>query len=389
MAERLNLTVESRRDRKRLDGESMSQRESVESQKAIEATLAAAQGHHGIGGMRLGLATCALTLVLGLGGYAAFHRDADLEATAGAACVSYRDSVVSVAADCRAPVELARGHDVINVKPGTVLSESKAGIRVRHGEAVFFVHKREPGEVFRVLVSHGTIEVVGTEFYVKQGEAGGTVHLANGRIIFHDDDGKITYMQPGDDLTWPHGQVETPPPAAIPIPMPTPIPVEEKAVTKPQPRAHVGVPAPKPAKAPAEPKPAPEAKEETIVAPEAPPKPPRVEAADDEDEKPAPEPEEEKPLSMEEVLKKMNQLRSQHRYSDAATLLRQQIMRDDFTKQQRARLSYELGIMLQDRLDDRVSACRHWHEHQMIFPNDTEHGEQVQKALDACDGNAK
>ncbi len=386
MAERASLVLESRRDKQRLDGESMSQRESLDTRRRVEATLAAAQGHRGVGSLRLGLATCALTLVIGIGGYAVFHRDLDLTATAGAACVTFRDSVVSVADDCRAPVELARGHDVINVKPGTVLSESKAGIRVRRGEAVFFVHKRDEGEVFRVLVSHGSIEVVGTEFYVKQGDDSGSVHLANGHIIFHDDDGKISYLQPGDDLVWPHPHVETPV-----VIMPA-VADEIKPITvKPQPRAHVA--APKAAKP--EPKPAVEAKPETEapVAPALPELPPKSRRASrratTKMTKPAPEPEEEKPLSMDEVLKKMNQLRSQHRYSDAATLLRQQVMRDDFTKQQRARLSFELGTLLQDRLDDRARACRHRHDHQMIFPNDTEHGEQVQKALDSCDGNAK
>jgi hypothetical protein len=382
MAERFRLTVESRRDEQRLDGEGVSQRESVDVRRSVDATLSA--GEQSSGGLILMIATCALTLVIGVGGYAVFHRDSDLDVTTGKSCVSFRDSVVSVAEGCQTPVELARGHDVIDVKPGTVLSESKAGIRVRRGEAVFFVHKREAGEVFRVLVSHGAIEVVGTEFYVRQDDDHGRVRLAHGRIIFHDEDGNITYMQPGEELVWPRSlRVETPPPPPPPVVIEEP----EKPAVKPQPRPHVPT-APKPPRVPSEPKPVEdkpiEEKPEPAPALE---KPSRVEVSDD-DEKPA-EPLEEKPLTMEQVLKKMNQLRGQQRYSEAATLLRQQVMRDDFTKQQRARLSYELGVMLQDRLDDRAGACRHWHEHQMLFPNDTEHGEQVVKALDSCDGNAK
>ena len=160
MAERASLAVESRREQKRLDGEALSQRESVDLRRSIDTTLSAPEQHGGR--LTLALATCALMLVLSLGGYAMMHRDSELEVTAGEACVTFRDSVVSVIANCTAPVELARGHDVIDVKAGTVLSESKAGIRLRRGEAVFFVHEREPGEVFRVLVSHGAIEVVGT-----------------------------------------------------------------------------------------------------------------------------------------------------------------------------------------------------------------------------------
>jgi hypothetical protein len=92
---------------------------------------------------------------------------------------------------------------------------------------------------------------------------------------------------------------------------------------------------------------------------------------------------------MEDVLKDMATLRGQRRYRDAVTLLRAQAGREDFTMAQHARLSFEIGLLLQDRLDAAAGACRHWRAHAEKYPENGERAERVNAYIKACDTPAQ
>jgi hypothetical protein len=54
------------------------------------------------------------------------------------------------------------------------------------------------------------------------------------------------------------------------------------------------------------------------------------------------------------------------------------------TKPQRERLSYEIGLLLDDELGDMSAACDHWRRHAATF--DGSRSRAVAERLQACNG---
>lgn len=88
---------------------------------------------------------------------------------------------------------------------------------------------------------------------------------------------------------------------------------------------------------------------------------------------------------MDDVLWELSNLRNQRKYKEAVSLLRPNAERSDFSMSQKARLSYEMGLLLQDRLRDKDAACRHWRWHAERFPENGERAQRVNSAIKACD----
>lgn len=263
----------------------------------------------------------------------------------GDACVKAQGGSFEVATDCTETVELKRRNDLITPTPGTKIDELDGGVRLQQGKATFAVWKRQGRDALQVRVSHGLIEVVGTRFTVEQTETDGSVHLEEGEIGFHWQDGHTTRLTAGESLSWgtkAFAEPKTVPPVLAPAPT-------TDAVPTPDPDA------PAPA---AEPTPVPT---------------------------PPPAPVKSSKLSMDEVLLELATLRNQRKYKEAVTLLRPNTERSDFSMSQRARLSYEMGMLLQDRLRDRDTACKHWRWHAERFPENGERAQRVNQAIQTCE----
>jgi transmembrane sensor len=206
---------------------------------------------------------------------------------------------------------LPRGVNVV-AEAGSVLHREHDRVRVRSGSVTFSVEKRREGEApVRVEVSHGTIEVVGTRFTIRQREEGGDVTLHEGVIRF----GEKT-LRAGESLEWP--EKPAPPPAPVVV-APPPEPVPAPPVVK---------------------KPAPHLRKEPAVIHE-------TDAA--------------------WLLEEVDLLRSRNEYGEAERLLEKGIggIVLPATKE---RFSYELGSILTYQLDDKTRACRHWAKHGAEFP---------------------
>jgi len=90
----------------------------------------------------------------------------------------------------------------VTVSSRTRLQRESAGIRVMAGTATFSVQTRPRDLPMRVLVSSGTIEVIGTRFIVRQESASGSVLLEIGVVQFISDTGRTTILRAGDTLRW-------------------------------------------------------------------------------------------------------------------------------------------------------------------------------------------
>ena len=214
------------------------------------------------------------------------------------------------------PVE---GVTLASLAPGSVRKE-KGGVRVVAGAFETRVAKRARSAVpCRVLVSHGAIEVLGTRFTVLQGRDGGKVTLHEGAIRFVADDGRRVMLAPGESLTWP-------------LPAPSAPPVE------PGPDAGASVEPEVPVKLPA-----------THVA-TAPLKPAEPD------------------LPIEELLGRIDQMRSRGQFDAAADQL-VKALKGGYAQATRERLSFELGTIFSRPGSDGARACGHWREHSKRFPN--------------------
>ncbi len=347
MADRLSLEREAAAVKTRIDGERLSGRESVELSHRIEASLKGERQ-----GWRVALAASGALCVIAIWLVLALRP----QERSDRICVREHAGFIDIDPACKEPVSIQRGDDIILAHAGAHLEEGAQGMRVRYGRVSFVVQKREGGASLRVLVSHGAIEVVGTRFTVTQEGERGQVRLDEGSIKFHWTGGEESTLAPGDELEWP------------PRPKPAPVTLDAIPLEPPQ-EELVAPPKPTPPKAP-RPSPA--------KAPEVPKEEPSEEQQP-ELEDPA------GPMLMEDVLKKMSTLRSQHRYREAVELLRAQSDRSDFSGLQQARLSFEIGLLLQDRMDDKVGACAQWKQHARRYPDDASHADRVQEYIKACE----
>jgi transmembrane sensor len=175
------------------------------------------------------------------------------------------------------------------------LSEEGAALRLHRGLVLFSVRKRAPHEpAFRILVSHGAIEVLGTRFLVRQEAATGEVVLEEGAIRFEGAQGTALLSRAGDRLLWP----------------PLPAPVQ-------------------------------------AAKPVAPAKRGRNPSAT--------------------VLDEIATLRRAHRYAAAVKRLRRALLQPAGAST-REILSFELGTLLSDHLQEPEAACAHWSLHLGQFP---------------------
>ncbi len=173
--------------------------------------------------------------------------------------------------------------------------------------------KKHQAQPWRVEVSDGVIEVLGTEFVVDQKASSGEAVLLEGRIRFVSKSGRVVLLAPGETVRWPLTEAEPP------------------TVVEP-PSVDAGTPEP-----------------ETT--------PPR---------KPVPTKRTEPP-SIGQVLDLVATARQRGQFEHAIATLRSALARPDFTPDTKERLSYELGLILTDQLHS-PEACAHWSGHVRRWP---------------------
>ncbi len=210
----------------------------------------------------------------------------------------------------------------LEVSAGTQLRSLDDGVELVTGQLSLDVdHSRARAVPFRVRVSHGAIEVLGTRFVVVQRAGAGEVTLLRGSIRFVADDGQRRVLTPGETLQWPLPAVAVEP--APPPPPPTPIP-PVPPLAQPRPKVKPTAPLPVPAPAPA--------------------------------------------LDVGQVLDEVALLRSRGEYEEAVKRLTRalDVPHAPATDE---RLSFELGSVLGRQLHDAVRACTHWSAHLRRFPD--------------------
>jgi transmembrane sensor len=183
-------------------------------------------------------------------------------------------------------------------------------VAVRAGRVGFSVAKRRGA--FKVTVSHGVIEVLGTRFWVRQGEGGGEVRLEEGRIRFTQADGVASTLEAGETLVWP-----------VPEPVPVPVTVPTSQDSGARAPAAAG---------------------------------PRAERPSDGGRSP----------DTSAVLAEVAELRSRRAYAQAVQRLRAALVKP-LGPASRERLSWELGSILTYQLEDVAEACAHWERHRRTF----------------------
>jgi transmembrane sensor len=243
---------------------------------------------------------------------------------AGAAAVALAAFVLWPKAPEVEDIRLAAGESYVPAAPRGVqvaasadalLHRERDRVRVRSGIVTFTVEKRSSGEApVRVDVSHGTIEVVGTRFTIRQRDDGGDVTLHEGVIRFGEH-----VLRAGETLEWP--EKPAPPPVVAPVapqPEQTPEPVKPPP---PEPHPHVH-------------------KEPAVIH--------ETDAA--------------------WLLDEVALLRSRGEYAEAVRLLDKGL--DGIVlPATRERFSYELGSILTYQLGDKAAACRQWAKHEAAFPH--------------------
>lgn len=225
---------------------------------------------------------------------------------------------------------------------GAVLRREEAGLRVVEGVARFDVQTRAAGEAeVVVLVSHGRIEVLGTQFTVVQREDGGEVTLHEGRIRFRAEDGREAVLMPGESLRWPLPQLAEVVPEA-PAAAPVPVAPEQQPEQQPEPRA--------------------------VPQRRAPVRAPEQRAG-------TPQP----GVDVEALISELEVLRRQGKFEDAASRL-QATLRRDLPSGTAERLSYELGSILTWQLRDAARGCEVWADHRQKHGSAGRYGAEVTRA---------
>jgi transmembrane sensor len=170
---------------------------------------------------------------------------------------------------------------------------------------------------------------MGTAFTIVQGASEGHVALRAGSIRFRDTDGAVVGLRPGEELSWP---------------LPAPVPAANRSP------AAVGPPPAATATPPSRPGPA-------------------------------------TATSTDQLLERIEELRSRNQYEAAARTLRRAIPAQPAPM--RERLSFELGSLLTYQMHDVHRACAHWASHQRRFQGGRYRDEvmRARRAL-ACPGSA-
>ncbi len=243
-------------------------------------------------------------------------------------CVGHGDEII--VSDSCASSTIEVGDDRIEARGGTRVVRDGGHLRLRSGSARFTVARRKKGQApFELLMSHGTIRVLGTVFTVDQAEGRGELRLETGSVeIVWNDGAPPTRVAPGESIVWPRPEV--PPPVE-------PEKNDPDEVPEPTDRA-----------------------DDTRTPP-----------SNGRDAK-----------AIEAIMQKEFQLRAQRRYKDAIALLLQAEKRQGLTSVQRERFAFEIGHLLE--LDDRHDeACTHWRTLSRRFPASARRAE-VRERLQSC-----
>jgi transmembrane sensor len=251
-----------------------------------------------------------------LGGFALVSPSADFQASAA------EDGTIEVRQG-RCVLKDERLGATLSVSGSARLARLADGVQVAAGVVDLDVdHNVARAAPYQVRVSHGVIEVLGTQFTVTARDGGGQVKLNRGSIRFRATDGRVELLSPGQTLSWPLPEV-----AVAPVPEPV----------KVEPAPPIKKPAPVAARTP-EPEP--------TVEPVAPPLP---------------------AFDPEELLNRIAVLRSRGQYEEAIATLRRELGQEH-PAATRERLSYELGAILTVQLNDKPRGCAHWTQHLGQFP---------------------
>ncbi len=232
--------------------------------------------------------------------------------------------------------------ELVAVTP-SLLHRDGDQLAIRAGEVQVTVEPRRAGQQpVRIAVSHGTLEVVGTRFTIRQRVDGGTVEVHDGVVRFLSD--RVTReVAAGESLEWP-----------VKLAAASPTLVPEATVAEP----------------PAEP---------TSV----PPNPAK---------KQRPRPTRAEPAVIREtdaawLLEEVDLLRSRREYGEAVRLLDKGLA-GIVSARTRERFSFELGSILTYQQGDSTRACRQWKAHEAAFPGGR-YAAEVQSAMEkaGCDSH--
>ena len=279
------------------------------------------------------------------------------------------DGAVEVASAGGARLDDIVGGISISARDGASLRRDAETLRVLKGEVVLDVRKRRPGEApARVRVSHGVIEVLGTQFTITQGSEGGKVVLHEGRIRFRAENGRTVELVPGDSLSWPL-------PSVASADAPTTDPADPADQTNPD-AAPQAVPEAAPGNVVEAPSANTPAEIAARVKPTAPVRKPgdavgtRSPGAAQRASPPVPD--------VARLIEELTTLRRLGRFGEAAGRL-EQALTAPLPSSTRERLSYELGSILTWQIRDAGRACRVWKAHRASWPNGR-YGAEVDRA---------
>ncbi len=231
----------------------------------------------------------------------------------GQGCVaSANGETTTLGAHCR----LEAQHMTVEVWEQASVHADGGTVAVESGRVLFDVEPvRDLSKPVSVGVSHGRIEVVGTRFAVEQSATGGHVDLLEGKIRFHQPDGTIVDVMPGERHAW-GDEAVAPFDAEVEI-LETDAPLVEAEPDAKAPRAR--------------------SRRRGVSA-----------------------------AAAGRVIERVTELRAEKRYGAAISELRRALRRpwDARTAQV---LSYELGELL--RTDEDIEgACQHFEAHQAAYP---------------------
>jgi len=249
---------------------------------------------------------------------------------------------LALAAGCRVTIETPALS--FETRTAAKLIRLVDGVRVVEGTIAFAVEKVKDGSTVVVRVPNGRIEVIGTRFVVRVQGEDGDVKLEEGSIRFVGANGARVALAPGGAHAW---------------------------SSKPIAIADHTVEAPTPVREPAPSKKIVEPVRETS---------PKVEAVEQEAAlPPARWSAERTALEVERV----NELRAEGRYQEEARLIAR-LLEAPLAARAAEVLSFELGELLERKLDRRGEACAHWRTHRDRF-GEGRYGVELAQAIARCE----
>lgn len=223
---------------------------------------------------------------------------------------------------------------------------------VDRGRCRFVVTPRTGAQPpLRVQVSGGVIEVTGTEFLVDQGETSGKVDLLEGTIRFLAPGRAPIEMHAGESFAW----ISSAAPEASTSSAPTEVVVAREALPADAIRIRKDSSA---------------ARSVARAVPEASATSGQIERETGRN-----------PVAREDVLDRVQRLRSNGRYDEALRAL-PELNSDSLDDDDREVLSYEKGTLL-ERSGRNDAACQHWEAHARTYPRGS-YRELVNARLSRC-----